>query len=59
MTHFLQIALFVLSSAGFGQRISWRDEGVRREGFEMSFKVSHQANSRSTKLSRSLAGNHV
>lgn len=35
----MQIALFVISCAGFGQRISWKDEGRRPEGYELSFKV--------------------
>ncbi|KAI0703432.1 cytochrome P450 [Cytidiella melzeri] len=34
----VSIALFVISSAGFGQAISWRDEGLRTAGYEFSFK---------------------
>ncbi|KAI0763128.1 cytochrome P450 [Irpex lacteus] len=34
----VSIALFVISCAGFGQRISWKDEGRRPEGYELSFK---------------------
>ncbi|KAI0703434.1 cytochrome P450 [Cytidiella melzeri] len=34
----VSIALFVISCAGFGQRISWRDEGLRPAGYEFSFK---------------------
>ena len=29
----------MISCAGFGQRISWKDEGRRPEGYELSFKV--------------------
>ncbi|KAI0346717.1 cytochrome P450 [Trametopsis cervina] len=32
------VTLFVISSAVFGQRISWKDEGLRSAGFDFSFK---------------------
>lgn len=38
-----QITLFVISTAGFGQRISWRDDIPRPAGYQMTFKVrSHR-----------------
>ncbi|KAI0346597.1 cytochrome P450 [Trametopsis cervina] len=34
----VSIALFIISCAGFGQRISWKEEGLHSAGSEFSFK---------------------
>jgi len=34
----LSLTLFIISAAGFGQQISWKDKGIRPAGYEMSFK---------------------
>lgn len=34
-----QIALFVIGSAGFGKKMSWKDSGVRPAGRKMNFQV--------------------
>lgn len=34
-----QSTLFVISAAGFGQSVSWKDDGLKSPGFQMSFKV--------------------
>ena len=36
---FVQITLFVISSAGFGMPISWKRGAERPAGYEMNFKV--------------------
>jgi hypothetical protein len=35
-----QVTLYIIASAGFGQRISWKDEKDVPPGYHMSFKDS-------------------
>lgn len=38
--NFAQLALFVISAAGFGRKMSWKDDKVLPSGHQMTFKSS-------------------